>query len=139
MLSLAREIGGREPMFVPFKRITYTEAMEKYGSDKPDLRYDLAAVDVSDIAGKSAFPVFVSNVAAGKPVKVIRAPKMALRQRDGAAKADRRTRRPRQIGRARRAWRGWRCPKTKKAKSRDPSANTSPSTRSSNCSSRVER
>ncbi|MCC6803156.1 MAG: aspartate--tRNA ligase [Anaerolineae bacterium] len=78
MLSLTREIGGREPMFTPFKRITYTEAMEKYGSDKPDLRYGLEAVDVSDIAGKSAFPVFVSNVAAGKPVKVIRAPKMAL-------------------------------------------------------------
>ncbi len=77
-LNLAREIGGREPTYVPFKRITYTEAMEKYGSDKPDLRYDLAAVDVSDIAGKSAFPVFVGNVAAGKPVKVIRAPKMAL-------------------------------------------------------------
>jgi aspartyl-tRNA synthetase len=78
MLSLAREVGGREPMFTPFKRITYTDAMEKYGSDKPDLRYDLAAVDVSDLAGKSAFPIFVSNVAAGKPVKVIRAPKMAL-------------------------------------------------------------
>ncbi len=79
MLSLAREIGGREPTYVPFKRITYTEAMEKYGSDKPDLRFGLEAVDVSDIAGKSAFPVFVSNVAAGKPVKVIRAPKLALR------------------------------------------------------------
>ncbi|HVU12237.1 MAG TPA: aspartate--tRNA ligase [Phototrophicaceae bacterium] len=78
-LSLAREIGQREPTWVPFKRITYTEAMEKYGSDKPDLRFGLEAIDISDIAGKSAFPVFVSNVAAGKPVKVIRAPKMALR------------------------------------------------------------
>ncbi len=79
MLSLAREIGQREPTWVPFRRITYTEAMEKYGSDKPDLRFGLEAIDISDIAGKSAFPVFVSNVAAGKPVKVIRAPKMALR------------------------------------------------------------
>ncbi len=78
MLSLAREIGQREPTWVPFKRITYTEAMEKYGSDKPDLRFGLEAIDISDIAGKSAFPVFVSNVAAGKPVKVIRAPKMGL-------------------------------------------------------------
>ncbi len=78
MLSLVRQIGQREPMFTPFKRITYTEAMERYGSDKPDLRYDLVAVDVSEIAGKSAFPVFVSNVADGKPVKVIRAPKMGL-------------------------------------------------------------
>ena len=79
MLSLTRTIGEREPMFAPFKRITYTEAMEKYGSDKPDLRYDLAAIDISEIAGKSAFPVFVGNVAAGKPVKVIRAPGMGLR------------------------------------------------------------
>ncbi len=78
MLNLSREIGKREPTYTPFLRITYTDAMEKYGSDKPDLRYDLAAVDVSDIAGKSAFPVFVSNVEAGKPVKVMRAPKMAL-------------------------------------------------------------
>ncbi len=78
MLSLTREIGQREPTYTPFLRITYTDAMEKYGSDKPDLRYGLEAVDVSDIAGKSAFPVFVSNVEAGKPVKVIRAPKMAL-------------------------------------------------------------
>ncbi len=78
MLSLTREIGKREPTYTPFLRITYTDAMEKYGSDKPDLRYDLAAVDVSDLAGKSAFPVFVANVEAGKPVKVMRAPKMAL-------------------------------------------------------------
>jgi aspartyl-tRNA synthetase len=78
MLNVARKVGGREPMNVPFPRITYTEAMEKYGSDKPDLRYDLQAVDVSEIAGKSAFPIFVSNVEAGKPVKVMRAPKMGL-------------------------------------------------------------
>jgi aspartyl-tRNA synthetase len=83
MLSLARTIGQREPTYVPFMRITYTEAMEKYGSDKPDLRYDLAAIDISELAGKSAFPVFVGNVAAGKPVKVIRAPKLG--QRSGTA------------------------------------------------------
>ena len=81
MLSLTRTVGEREPMFTPFKRITYTEALEKYGSDKPDLRYDLAAIDISEIAGKSAFPVFVSNVAAGKPVKVIRAPGMGAAKR----------------------------------------------------------
>ncbi|MEO8397593.1 MAG: amino acid--tRNA ligase-related protein, partial [Chloroflexota bacterium] len=75
---LARTIGQREPTYVPFMRMTYAEAMAKYGSDKPDLRYDLAAIDISDLAGKSAFPVFVANVEAGKPVKVIRAPKMGL-------------------------------------------------------------
>ncbi len=79
MLDIARKVGGREPLNVPFPRLTYTEAMEKYGSDKPDLRYDLAAVDITELAGKSAFPVFVSNVAAGKPVKVMRAPGMGAR------------------------------------------------------------
>lgn len=63
----------------PFRRLTYTEAMETYGSDKPDLRYDLQAIDISDLAGKSGFAVFVNNVAEGKPVKVLRAPGMGNR------------------------------------------------------------
>jgi len=58
----------------PLPRITYTEAMEKYGSDKPDLRYGLEAIDVTELAGKSGFAVFNQNYAAGKPIKVIRAP-----------------------------------------------------------------
>ncbi len=66
----------RQLLGKPFPRLTYTEAMEQYGSDRPDLRFGLAAVDVSDIAGKSAFPIFQSNAAEGKPVKVIRAPKL---------------------------------------------------------------
>jgi aspartyl-tRNA synthetase len=70
----------------PFQRITYHEAMEKYGSDKPDLRYDLAALDISELAGQSAFPIFQTNVAAGKPVKVIRAPGL-LRSRTEPEKA----------------------------------------------------
>jgi aspartyl-tRNA synthetase len=57
-----------------FPRISYTEAVEKYGSDRPDLRYDLPLVDISDIAGKSQFDVFTGNVAAGKPVKALVAP-----------------------------------------------------------------
>ncbi len=61
----------------PFPRLLYQDAMERYGSDKPDIRYDLSAIDVSDIAGKSGFAVFVNNVAEGKPVKVIRVPEMA--------------------------------------------------------------
>lgn len=58
----------------PLQRIKYTDAMEKYGSDKPDLRYGLEAFDVSDIAAKSAFPVFQQNAANGLPIKVMCAP-----------------------------------------------------------------
>ncbi len=80
MIDISEKVAGKTPMFKPFPRIKYQDALEKYGSDKPDLRYDLAAVDVSDLAGKSAFPVFVSNVADGKPVKVMRVPGFASTQ-----------------------------------------------------------
>ncbi len=42
----------------PFKRLTYEEAMNKYGSDKPDLRFGLEIHDVDDLAKKSSFNVF---------------------------------------------------------------------------------
>jgi len=61
----------------PFPRILYQDAMEQYGTDRPDIRYDLRAIDVSEIAGKSGFAVFADNVAAGKPVKCIRVPGIA--------------------------------------------------------------
>ncbi len=57
-----------------FPRITYREAMERFGTDRPDMRYGLELVDVSDIAGESAFKVFAENVAAGNPVKAICVP-----------------------------------------------------------------
>ena len=44
----------------PFKRITYAESMEKYGTDKPDLRFGMELIDVTEIAGKSSFNVFTS-------------------------------------------------------------------------------
>ncbi|MBA1437857.1 MAG: aspartate--tRNA ligase [Epsilonproteobacteria bacterium] len=46
----------------PFKRMPYSEAMEKYGSDKPDLRYDLAMVDVIDIFERCDNEIF-TNIA----------------------------------------------------------------------------
>lgn len=86
MIELSEKVAGKTPLVKPFPRLTYTEAMEKYGSDKPDIRYDLTAVDVTDLAGKSGFQVFVDNAAAGKPVKVIRAPGL-LRGKDDPTKA----------------------------------------------------
>lgn len=77
MTEIVDKVSDKTLLFRPFPRLTFREAMEKYGSDKPDLRYGLEAIDVSDLAGKSGFSVFVNNVAEGKPVKIIRAPKMA--------------------------------------------------------------
>ena len=77
MTELVIKVAGKTPKFMPFPRIKYYDAMDRFGSDKPDLRYDLEAVDITDLGGKSAFPVFVNNAAAGKPVRVMRAPGMA--------------------------------------------------------------
>jgi len=57
----------------PFRRLTYAEAMNKYGSDKPDLRFGLELVDVSDIVAGSGVKVFASVVAAGGIVKALNA------------------------------------------------------------------
>jgi aspartyl-tRNA synthetase len=58
----------------PFLRLSFAEAMEKYGSDKPDLRFGLEIGDLSDIAVKTEFGVFKSVVADGGKVKGIVAP-----------------------------------------------------------------
>lgn len=57
----------------PFPRLTYADAMGRYGSDKPDLRFGMEIVDVSDIAAEMAFRVFADTVAAGGVVRGIRA------------------------------------------------------------------
>lgn len=53
----------------PFPRLTYKEAMERFGSDKPDLRFDMELVDLKDIAEQSSFKVFSSAVESGGMVK----------------------------------------------------------------------
>lgn len=55
----------------PFPRISYDEAMAKYGSDKPDLRFDMSFFDVTDIVATTDFKVFRSVVEDGGLVKGI--------------------------------------------------------------------
>ncbi|NPA51397.1 MAG: aspartate--tRNA ligase [Aquificae bacterium] len=54
---------------LPFKRITYKEAIEKYGTDKPDLRYEMELVDISDLASDVEFKVFNDTIKKGGIVK----------------------------------------------------------------------
>ena len=68
--ALFQRVMGR-PLPHPFKRITWQEAMDIYGNDKPDLRFDLPIVDVSDIAAKSSFSVFCGTLQAGGVVRCI--------------------------------------------------------------------
>jgi aspartyl-tRNA synthetase len=72
--SLVEKIKPELKINKPFPRIPFAEAIEKYGSDKPDLRFGLEINDLSDIAAKTEFSVFKSIVAEGGRVKCICAP-----------------------------------------------------------------
>lgn len=58
----------------PFPRLTYDEAMDRYGTDKPDTRYGLELVEVSDLVADSGFKVFSGAVKSGGMVKVLPIP-----------------------------------------------------------------
>lgn len=70
MRRVFREMLGIE-LTTPLPRLTYREAMERYGSDKPDTRYGLELVDLTDIARETEFAVFRSAVEAGGTVRGI--------------------------------------------------------------------
>jgi aspartyl-tRNA synthetase len=72
----------------PIRRMTYQDAVDKYGSDRPDLRYGLELVDITDIAGTTSFKVFGNAIDAGGLVKAIRVPggaAMSRKQTDALA------------------------------------------------------
>ena len=58
----------------PFPRLSYQEAIERYGSDKPDLRFDMSLMDLSDLLAGCEFRVFREVVDSGGQVKAICAP-----------------------------------------------------------------
>ena len=59
---------------LPMRRMTWAEAMDKYGVDKPDLRLDLTLCDVTDACRGSGFKIFEDVVARGGIVKALRVP-----------------------------------------------------------------
>ncbi|NCU37626.1 aspartate--tRNA ligase [Candidatus Saccharibacteria bacterium] len=70
--SLVTEFAGKTLVFgdeVP--RISYVDAIERYGSDKPDLRFGMELVELSDIVRESDFGVFKKAIASGGAVKAI--------------------------------------------------------------------
>jgi len=82
--ALVREMEaetGKRLQETPFPRLTYDEAMARYGTDKPDLRYGLELVDVSDLAAECGFRVFAQTVAEGGQVKALAAPGCAAYSR----------------------------------------------------------
>jgi aspartyl-tRNA synthetase len=61
----------------PWRKFSYREVVELYGSDKPDLRFGMELVDVSEVFAKSEFKVFKSALEAGGVIKCIVAPRSA--------------------------------------------------------------
>lgn len=72
MQRLLKETVGVE-LALPFQRLTYAEAMGKYGSDKPDLRFGLELVEMNDIVANSGVKVFASVIEKGGEVKCLNA------------------------------------------------------------------
>jgi aspartyl-tRNA synthetase len=73
-----KELKGKE-LTLPLPRLSYQEALERYGSDAPDLRFALPIEDVTDLACEGDFQVFRSVVAAGGRVRGLCAPQAAER------------------------------------------------------------
>lgn len=61
----------------PFIRLSYAESMERFGNDKPDLRFGLELKDMADLVGQSSFKVFLDALASGGRVKAINGKGMA--------------------------------------------------------------
>ncbi|MDP2730013.1 MAG: aspartate--tRNA ligase [Dehalococcoidales bacterium] len=74
LTSMVEKIRPDLRLTKPFPRLSYAEVMERYGTDKPDLRFALELKDLSDIASQTDFSVFRSAVAKGGKVKGICAP-----------------------------------------------------------------
>jgi aspartyl-tRNA synthetase len=70
---LLGELLGREPS-VPFPRLTYRDAMDRYGTDRPDTRFGLELTDITDIAAVSEVQVFRQAVERGGLVRTVRLP-----------------------------------------------------------------
>ncbi len=71
--AVLRDVKGTE-IPLPLPRLTYAEAMDRFGSDKPDLRVGLELADLSDLFTASDFQAFAAVVAAGGVVKGLRVP-----------------------------------------------------------------
>lgn len=72
--SIVEELTDKRLLAKPFPRLTYKEAIERYGTDKPDLRWGMELVDLTDLLAGSGFQAFRAAIEGGGEVKGIRAP-----------------------------------------------------------------
>jgi aspartyl-tRNA synthetase len=75
VVSVTREVVPDQPMLhEPFPRLTYAEALARYGSDKPDIRFGIELIDLSEAVRRVDFRVFADALAGGGAVAAIVAP-----------------------------------------------------------------
>jgi aspartyl-tRNA synthetase len=72
MQAIWREVRGVE-IETPFPRLTYREAMDRFGSDKPDLRFGMEIADVTEVLASTEFKVFRSTIQGGGVVRCLNA------------------------------------------------------------------
>lgn len=85
VLSLAEElytgmietVAPEKTLTKPFPRLTHKEAIDRYGSDKPDLRFGLQMTDITHLAGETEFRVFLSTIEQGGIIKGFVVPGLA--------------------------------------------------------------
>ncbi|HEU0012236.1 MAG TPA: aspartate--tRNA ligase [Longimicrobium sp.] len=73
MGAVLREVAGVE-LEQPWPRLTYQQAMERYGTDKPDLRFELPIVDVTDLLSRADFRIFQGIAGTPQRIRGIRVP-----------------------------------------------------------------
>jgi aspartyl-tRNA synthetase len=76
LVRLFKEVLGEE-LERPFARLSFEESMERFGNDKPDMRFGLEITEVEDLARKGTFKVFIDALEGGGRVKALRGPGMA--------------------------------------------------------------
>jgi aspartyl-tRNA synthetase len=81
MAELCRKLTGREPA-LPMACLSYTEALERFGTDRPDLRFGLELREVSDLVRETEFRAFAQVVAEGGIAKALRVPGTGFSRKD---------------------------------------------------------
>lgn len=79
--TIVEQLSTKEFLFRPFKKLSYHEAMERFGTDRPDMRFGMELADISDISAGCAYRVFAETVAAGGLVKGLNAQGCAIYSR----------------------------------------------------------
>jgi len=74
MTGLVPEVVPHKRIFAPFPKMSFTDAMNRYGTDKPDLRFGMEIMDVSDAVRKTDLRVFSDTLQAGGTIRCIIAP-----------------------------------------------------------------